>query len=130
MVDERKIDLIKAGKPFKWVDFVIIGVVLAVSLTLVVFSYLNRKDTVYLQIIYKGVSAEYRLNIDREIRLEEHFVVKIKNGYAWVEESDCENQLCVRSGKIRYDKQMIVCLPKNIVIKIVDEAGGGLIPTG
>lgn len=43
----------------------------------------------------------------------------IKDGHAWVEEASCPDGLCKNMGKIHNSSQSIVCLPNEVVIRIV-----------
>ncbi len=42
----------------------------------------------------------------------------IKDRAAFVAEADCPDKLCVHQKKIRYNGEMIVCLPHRLVIRI------------
>lgn len=46
-------------------------------------------------------------------------VVECRGGYVWVRESCCRNKVCVKYGKIKTVGQTIVCLPNQVVIRIV-----------
>ena len=40
----------------------------------------------------------------------------IENGTARMEEADCPDRTCVRTGRIRYAGQRIVCLPNRVTV--------------
>ena len=46
-------------------------------------------------------------------------VVVCQDGYVWVEDSCCPNKLCVKTGKVRTPGQVIVCVPNEVVVRIV-----------
>ena len=46
----------------------------------------------------------------------------IEGGEAWLSEADCPNGLCVKTGKIRYAGQSIVCLPHKLAVRILGGA--------
>ena len=48
-------------------------------------------------------------------------VVEVSGGRVRVADADCPDRLCVRQGWIRYDGESIVCLPREIVIRIGGE---------
>ena len=50
--------------------------------------------------------------------------VTIKDGCAFVSESDCPGQDCVRMDKISGTGQMIVCLPHHLTV-VIEGAGEG-----
>ncbi|RZS93016.1 NusG domain II-containing protein [Cuneatibacter caecimuris] len=46
----------------------------------------------------------------------------IEGGIARIEEADCPDRLCVRQGGISKNGQSIICLPHQLVVRIVEEA--------
>lgn len=70
-------------------------------------------------------TARYVLEENRTVRIEGqggYNLLVIENGEAWLGEADCPNQLCVKTGKIRYAGQSIVCLPHKLAVRIVGGA--------
>ena len=45
-------------------------------------------------------------------------ILIIENGYAWLEDADCPDKLCVRQGKVHLDGQVITCLPNKLTVTI------------
>ncbi len=78
----------------------------------------------YVEIIVDGTEhSKYVLdnNIDKEIEVitdKGYNIIHIHNGQVVVEESDCNNQLCVRKGVIEEPGEIIVCLPYKVVVQI------------
>ncbi len=78
----------------------------------------------YVEIIVDGTEhSKYVLdnNIDKEIEVitdKGYNIIHIQNGQVVVEESDCNNQLCVRKGVIEEPGELIVCLPYKVVVQI------------
>lgn len=69
-------------------------------------------------------TARYALSEDRTVRIEGqggYNLLVIRDGEVWLSEADCPNLLCVKTGKIRYAGQSIVCLPHKLAVRI---AGG------
>ena len=46
-------------------------------------------------------------------------VIVVENGRVCVKDADCPDQICVRTGWIEYDGQMIVCLPHKLIVTVV-----------
>ena len=70
-------------------------------------------------------TARYALNEDRAVKIEGqggYNLLVIRGGEAWLSEADCPNLLCVKTGKIRYAGQSIVCLPHRLAVRIVGGA--------
>ena len=72
-------------------------------------------------------TARYALNEDRTVRIQGeggYNTLVIEGGEVWLSEADCPNLLCVKTGKIRYAGQSIVCLPHQLAVRIVGGASG------
>ena len=72
-------------------------------------------------------TARYALSEDRTVRIEGeggYNLLVIQGGEVWLSEADCPTQLCVKTGKIRYAGQSIVCLPHKLAVRIAGGASG------
>ena len=72
-------------------------------------------------------TARYALSEDRTERIEGeggYNLLVIEGGEAWLSEANCPNLLCVKTGKIRYAGQSIVCLPHKLAVRIAGGASG------
>lgn len=73
------------------------------------------------------VYGKYDLNkvgnkvINLELPDDEHSVVEFKDGMVRIREAGCPDKVCVRTGWISNNAEIIVCLPYRIVIKISGE---------
>ena len=70
-------------------------------------------------------TARYALDENRTVRIKGqggYNLLVIEGGEAWLLEADCPNLLCVKTGKIRYTGQSIVCLPHKVAVRIVGGA--------
>lgn len=70
-------------------------------------------------------TARYALTKDRTVKIEGaagYNILVIEGGEVWLSEADCPNLLCVKTGKIRYAGQSIVCLPHRLAVRIVGGA--------
>ncbi len=70
-------------------------------------------------------TARYPLSEDRTVKIEGaggYNILVIEGGEVWLSEADCPNLLCVKTGKIRYGGQSIVCLPHRLAVRIVGGA--------
>lgn len=47
--------------------------------------------------------------------------IHIENGEIWIHDASCPDKNCINQGKISNDGEIIVCLPNQLMIKIVDE---------
>ena len=70
-------------------------------------------------------TARYALDENRTVRIKGqggYNLLVIEGGEAWLLEADCPNLLCVKTGRIRYAGQSIVCLPHKVAVRIVGGA--------
>ena len=130
MTDVKKIREIKASRPLKLIDIILMSLVLVIALAGAIIPYLSSPAGNTVQITVNGQTSEYSLDSNRKIQLDGLMVV-IENGQVFVSETDCDDKVCQHTGKISKVNQSIVCLPKNIVIKVtgkndfqVDSGGG------
>ena len=54
------------------------------------------------------------------IQAGEHNSVRIEPGCVYMEQADCPDQLCVKTGKISKMGVPIVCLPNKVVVQIIE----------
>ena len=72
------------------------------------------------------IIGTYQLEKDQTISIEGvggSNLLVIENGAASVTEADCPDALCVNMGKISRAGQSIVCLPHQVVVEVVEDAG-------
>ena len=111
-------------------DIVLIGVLLIISLSVLLFVFLTREEGAIADVYVDGVKvAEYPLSIDGVYYLNNGSnVLVIENGTAYMREANCPDKFskngCVNTGKISYVGQTIVCLPNKIIVEIVGEGEG------
>ena len=122
MNDERKKAAPKRGDLY-----LIVGCLLA-ALVCCGLWLLLRKDGGTVIVEQNGrETARYSLREDRTVRIEGeggYNLLVIENGEAWLSEADCPTLLCVKTGKIRYAGQSIVCLPHKLAVRIAGGASG------
>ena len=63
-----------------------------------------------------ALSGEFPLRSD-EAGENENILV-IENGEAYLRDANCPDKLCVRQGRIRYNGQVITCLPHRLTVTI------------
>lgn len=70
-------------------------------------------------VITEGSTVTHRLSLykNQTVNLT-HNTVIINGGEVWVEKADCENQICVNTGKISVSGQQIICLPNKVLIEV------------
>ncbi|MFA9398171.1 MAG: NusG domain II-containing protein [Clostridiaceae bacterium] len=104
--------------------FIIIIILLGISITL--YLNLNTKDiesktlVIYLNNeIYKEVPLTSETSMEIPINSSYGYnLIKIENGVVSMEDSDCNNKICINSSEIENVSETIVCLPHKLVLKI------------
>ncbi len=99
------------------------GMVVIISLVAIVLLQLNQKDGKEVVVYINGEeTARYELATNQSIQLEPHALesnsLVIQNGECFIESSNCNNQICVETGKISKTGERIVCLPHRLSIQI------------
>ncbi|WP_434578650.1 NusG domain II-containing protein [Thermoanaerobacterium thermosaccharolyticum] len=108
-------------------DKILIGVLLVISLISGYFTYYKAFNKTGTNVVIEVNGFKYQelpLNVDKTVTIHngKHInVVEIKNGKVRMKESDCPDQICVKTGWIEKEGQQIVCLPNRVVVRV---AGG------
>ena len=107
-------------------DIALIGGCLLAALVCCGLWLLLRRDGAAVIVEQAGQeTARYALDEDRTVKIEGeggYNTLVIENGAVYLSEADCPTQLCVKTGKIRYAGQSIVCLPHRLAVRIVGGA--------
>ena len=120
MSDQRKKAAPKRGDLY-----LIVGCLLA-ALVCCCLWFLLRQDGSAVIVEQNGrETARYALSEDRTVRIEGeggYNLLVIEGGEVYLSEADCPTQLCMKTGKIRYAGQSIVCLPHKLAVRITGGA--------
>ena len=103
-------------KPSVWDAFAALAVVLLACACLLLPLLWQKTGTVLLISTSEG-THEYALDTDRKITVTSNGItleVVIRNGAAYVRESECEDGVCRASGKISRSGESIVCAPAGV----------------
>ena len=106
----------------KWGDFVIIGVVLALAAAIAAVLALSVSgDQLYAEVWQDNElieRVELTESTDRTIDLDGHNVIVLSGRTARMQSADCRDQVCVRTGTLTRARQVAVCLPNRVVLRI------------
>lgn len=110
-------------------DIVLIVIVLAAALLLWVVNRPNSSGEKKVAVVTVDGQEYASLPMDEDTE----FLIKnkdghtnllvIKDGEAYVAEADCSNQVCVNTGRIKEEGEVIVCLPHKVVVTIENNEG-------
>ena len=109
-------------------DLLLISMLLCLSLILGAVILLTRREGNMVSIQINGIEiGKYPLDINGEYSLNNGTnVLKIENGEAFLIYADCPDKTCVKTGKIKYVGESIICLPNKISIVIQGDAADGV----
>lgn len=104
-------------------DIIVIAAIIAAA---VLCSFIGKADTSrpVAEISVDGETVKtvelYSLSERIVITPNEEYNIKIiaENGEIWFEHSDCEDKLCISSGKLSKGGDIAVCLPAKTVITV------------
>lgn len=107
-------------------EFILIAAALIIAAVVWLGFRLNRDEGAYAVVSIDGVeTARYPLGTNGSYPLNGGTnLLIIKNGYAFMQEADCPDKLCVNQGKVRYTGQCIVCLPNRVTVTVSGADGG------
>lgn len=100
--------------------FLIIAVLLFAS-----YNLFFRKTGSFVQVTADGkVINSLSLSKDTTITINGYNgknILQIKDGYASIIEADCPDKLCQKQKKIKYDGEMLVCLPHKVIVSVISQ---------
>ncbi len=111
---------------FRKADILVFILVILLALTLFLSAF-SGEDNVKLVINANESESIYSLSENKILDFESDGIfltVAIENGFAYVKNSSCKDKICINSGKISKDGQIIVCAPAHFSMKIVGQGGG------
>ena len=102
----------------------IIGVILVVAVAGLLVIQALREEGAQVVITWNGeVDGTYSLEEDRTFVFEGenggYNVVTIEDGFVFMEEANCPDQICVKHKPLNQTADPIVCLPNSLVVEVI-----------
>ena len=121
----NRLPQVKQNKIFTKGDFLIMAVALIVIIAIFIFS-IRPMVTGSTVEIYESGELVHTINLSKN---ESYFyevasgnnTITVKDGVAYIEDSTCSDQLCVKIGAIKDSGKQIVCLPNRLRVVITGE---------
>ncbi len=110
-------------------DVLIIGIVLLAALGLYLVSLAAPSADVTTVVVTVGGKEVLRrpLYVDAEYEIPQadgaENTICVEDGAVYMKSANCRDGLCIRQGKVRNSAKTIVCLPHEVVVKLVGDAG-------
>lgn len=107
-------------------DILLLAGVLGAVAVFALTYFLTRQEGAYAAVIQRGTEiARYSLAEDRQVPIQTDGTVTnllvIRAGKAQITQADCPDQICVHHRPVSKAGETIVCLPRELVIRIVGE---------
>ena len=103
-------------------DWILATAVLLAAGVLGAYLLLGRQTGSYVMISKDNEEiGTYSLKDNRVIDVGEGNRLEIKDGAVHMLYADCPDQICVRTGWIDQEHDMIVCMPNKVVVQIVEQ---------
>jgi hypothetical protein len=104
-------------------DFILLGLIVVAALTLLLIPpLLNPADSIEVLVYHEGVVIDRFILEEGTSRLLSYDQLPAIEIQQWpdrsiaIVRSDCPDQVCVKTGRIRFAGQFAACLPNNFVI--------------
>lgn len=119
----------RIGKKQIIADLILIVAILAIALSVFLFTELWRGEGSYAEVLIDGGRvAKFALSEDGEHILNGGTnTLVIEGGRAYVKDSECPDKTCEHSGRISRVGERIICLPNRLEIRIVGDADDGIL---
>ncbi len=105
-------------------DLILILSLLLASALLVTLTLATRTEGERVTVEVDGVLvATYSLSENGEWRIGTSNTIVIEDGCVYMKDAECPTGSCIRTGKIRYVGESIICLPNKVTVTIVGEGG-------
>lgn len=108
----------------KTYDYVIFAILALITIISIVMPFIFSKDYSKSLVVIKVNGAEYKsiplsTNTSVPININGHYnLISIEDGKVHMEDANCPDKLCVRSGSISRPGKPLVCLPHRVTVEI------------
>lgn len=111
----------------KW-DFILVVSFLVLSLAIWLITGPLKKNGAYVCVRQgQKIIGSYSLKEDAEYEVSTFYgsnILVIDDGKAYVKDATCNDHICMKTGKISKNGEMIICLPNELFIEITDGEDG------
>lgn len=121
MNESKKNSIVKKNSKLKNDIILIVSLLLFSLLIFMLFSYLKKPGALVIVTVNDEIYGSYSLSENASYNIETEYgsnKLVIKDGKAYIDKADCENQICVNSSPINKTGESIICLPHKLVIYI------------
>lgn len=111
-------------------DIALIAGIVIINIIMILYGGSNvvhaneKKALVYSKSVLVGeyvLTDDYKTEFTIGDKDAGYNTVHIENGEVWIHDASCPDKNCINQGKISNDGEIIVCLPNQLLIKIVED---------
>ena len=103
----------------KKVDKILAAGLLLAAVVLGIFLFAGKEEGTRAVVTIDGTEyGSYDLDKAQTIDLETGNHLEISSGEIRMTEADCPDQICVQTGSISKEHEMIVCMPHKVIVEI------------
>ena len=107
-------------------DIILAVVMILVATAGFLWYNLSKEEGGFVAVIQNGTEIErFSLSEEQEYRIEledgSYNLLKIQDGKVYMEEASCPDQICVNHRAIHNVGETIVCLPNELVLKVMEQ---------
>lgn len=112
-------------KRFRFVDGIIMVTVIIAAISVIVYNHrpVGGDLIAIVRVNSQEILTVDLANVDRPYRYcvegEFNVIIEIGHNMIWVVSSECEDQVCVKTGKLTKAGQSAVCLPAKLSVEVI-----------
>lgn len=118
----------------KRADLILIGgiIVIIAAMWIIINVFIKKSDDSNNAVVKIDGQTVYTLSLNKDTSITVDGynggknTITIKDGTAYMQEADCPDHLCVKSGSISKTGETVVCLPHRVVIEIKGSKDSGV----
>ncbi|NLM34208.1 MAG: NusG domain II-containing protein [Clostridiales bacterium] len=105
-------------------DYVIFAILALITIASIAIPFIFSKDYSNALVVIKVNGAEYKtipLNTNSSVPVNingNYNLIKVEDGKVRIEDANCPDKLCVRSGSVSRPGKPLVCLPHKLTVEI------------
>ena len=108
-------------------DLILAVVMILVAAAGFLWYNFSKEEGGYVALIQNGTEIQsFSLNEEQEYRIEledgRYNLLQIQGGKVYMKEASCPDQICVNHRPVSNVGETIVCLPNEIVLKVVEQS--------
>lgn len=107
-------------------DIILFAGIILVAVIGMLALNLSKEEGDYIRVTVDGeLYAKYRLNDNNKYTIScsenDYNILVIENGYGYILDANCPDQLCMHQKRISKSGELLVCLPHKLIVSVVSD---------